>query len=512
MTGGIRRDMLVPMENSPSTSRILVLLALLPGCSCGKESGDADADADIDEVAPAHVADMPGDALSVATDWTTAVVCGMDFALAIDLETGDAGVPVALATPCSGVAVDGTRAAVVDRLGTLIVLDVGAGGAMTEVDRDENLAAVYEDVLLDAGTAYVAARSFGILRFDASGGTLSALPAWTEATDARAIIKDGNGFAVGDGEDGARLLDADGAVTDTVDLPDLTSGVEGPDGRVDVTLPYEGESIAVSDSWIVVGSGGFGYEWRARGGGEVMRNSLPFFHEGPVFDVAIDGAGGFVYAEGGSIRRMAIAEDGTLSRNASEYRADRAAMDGGWWVDLASRDGEALLLATDALFRTDLPAHVPAPDLDVDKQSMFALAAVGATSPASMTLRNYGDLELTIAIDSMSAGTMDAYFMDLAGLDVPDETGTLRLPPAGPGGAVQVDFTPTDDAPVEGVLTFVTNDLDEATMTFPVHGNPAELGAGDDAPDFMLTTLDGTTFRRSEHEGDVLLLMFFNST
>lgn len=528
MTCGIKANMLEAMK----TFALLMTALGSIGCGGGGGSdGDADTDSDSDsdtdtgtevcdadaepaddEIVPALVAPIPAAALAMATDWTTAVVCGADFAMAIDLASGDAGPSAAIPAPCTGVSVEGSRVAVVDAQGTLLVFDLGAGSALTEVDRDDNLAGIYEDVLLSGGTAYVAARSSGILRFDASGATLSVDTAWTGATDARAIARDGDGFAVADGTDGARLLDATGAVTDTLALTDITSPVEGPSGPEDVTLPWEGESISVSDAWIVVGSGAYGYSWREKGGGEVFTNGRPYFAEGPVFAVALEGPDRFLYAEGGSIRRMQIANDGALSRSASEYRAAPKSIDGGWWVGVAARDGEALLLATDALFRVDLGAHVPAPDVDLERLSLFAMAEVGATYPAPLTLRNYGDRGLSMVVDSIEPATLQASFLDLAGLDEPDENGCLLLPAGGSGGAVQVDFTPVDTAPVEGTLVLASNDVDEASLEIPVHANRAELDVGDVAPDFVLTSLDGRTYRLSEHAGEVVLLMFYNST
>jgi hypothetical protein len=76
---------------------------------------------------------------------------------------------------------------------------------------------------------------------------------------------------------------------------------------------------------------------------------------------------------------------------------------------------------------------------------------------------------------------------------------------------VQIDYV-VGTEPEEGVLTIVGNDPDEGTLAFPVHGNRAELAVGDVAPDFDLTTIDGTTYRLSDHAGEVVLLMFFNST
>ncbi len=530
------------MTTHPALWLCCLLSLYAAGCSCGGDDGDADADVDtdtdsdsdtdsdtgtgdcevvdpeFDEIDPQEIAAMPGDALAIGTDWTTAVVCGMDFVVAVDLASGDLGASVAIPAPCTGASVDGDRAAVVDRLGNLIAFEVGAAATLTEIGTDTNAAGVYEDVLVSSGTAYVAARALGILRFDVSGDAItSAGEAWTGATDARAIAPDGDGFAVGDGEDGAKLLGADGSVSASLDLGTLMFGVEEEGGRVDVTLPREGDTIAISGSFIVAGSAGYGYEWATRSGdtlGEMQANGRPNFHEGPVFDVAIHGDDEILYAEGQSIRRMRMSGNDTLTRLASEYRADRASLDGGWFVGVEAGEGEALLLATNALYRTDLPEHQCAPDLDVERQSIYALVPAGESGPGSMSLRNYGDAALEIRIDSITGDGMSAAFMDLAGLEGPtdEDPDLLRLMSGGSGGAIQIEFAAADNSPVAGLMTLATNDVDETSIAFDVNGNPDVLEVGEAAPDFALTSLDGTFYRRSDHLGDVVLLMFFNST
>jgi hypothetical protein len=488
-----------------------------PGDPCLGSPG-----ADLVTVAPL-LQGLPG-AIALGSDGTTAVVCGAGFVQAVDLAGGRAGQALVTDSPCRGASVDGARAAITTAAGDVILYAVGAEATLLEETRVAAGAEVRGlrfagDVLL------VAAGAEGVLRWDVAAGGLAALPAFGAATDARALADAGQGrLAVADGALGAALLDAaTGEEVARLVLPSYEQILIDPDaegGIRDVVLPFEADSIAASADLLFVGCGATGHVRATRDGdvlGEAVRSPTPFARppgvEGVVRGVALRGDE-LLFVDGGALVRLGLGADGALEWIARERRPGHGTLGGAFWAAVEVAGDEVLALSTDGLYRAELAPKGPAATVDLGRDSLFVQAA-GGDAPENVILQigNFGDAALAVRLGGVEpAAVLSASFLGLPGQPGPDpdDPSCLRVPPGPNVGAVDVVFTPADDAPVTGTLTLDTNDPDAPRRQVPVRANPDVLTPGDPAPDFGLVSLDGELVRLSDFAGDVVLLKFFN--
>lgn len=468
------------------------------------------------------VSDLHG-ARALASDGTTAIVCGDRFVLAVDLAVGRGGAPVALTDTCRGVAVDGDRAAVTTRDGDIVLLTLSAGPILTEEARVRPGGA-FPGALFDGDVLIVAAGAAGLLRFDVSGGGLDPLATWTVAGDARAIVPAGVGrLAVADGALGAALLDAEtGVEVGRIESPlyeQLFVDQDAPGGVRDVALPFEVSSIAAGPDLLVAGCGAYGTVRATRAGdelGEALRSPPPFGRppgvEGVVYDVALAGDD-LLYADGLALVRMGLSGGAGLSWIAREPRPGAGGLDGAYWVALDVRGDDVLALSTTALVRVHLEPSVPVPTIDLGRPSVSVHAPPGGSDTVLLQVGNLGPAELSVRIvetDPPDAFTASILSLPGAPGADPDDPSCLRVPAGASVGAIEVRFTATDESPVDGELVLSTADPDRPEVRVPVHGNPAALRPGDGAPAFALPSLDGDLVRLSDLAGDVVLLQFFN--
>ena len=84
----------------------------------------------------------------------------------------------------------------------------------------------------------------------------------------------------------------------------------------------------------------------------------------------------------------------------------------------------------------------------------------------------------------------------------------LTLEP-GASGVLELLVTASSSDMEVGSLTLTSNDPDEAAVSLTLVANRPGIGVGEAVEDIEVELLDGSTWRLSEHRGEVVLLAYF---
>ncbi len=126
----------------------------------------------------------------------------------------------------------------------------------------------------------------------------------------------------------------------------------------------------------------------------------------------------------------------------------------------------------------------------------FGVQQVGETQTQVVVVRNMGNQPLHVSGLSVSDAEMEI------------DAQTLDIDP-GQAEAVEISFTPSDDALFVGELEIASDDLDEPVTGLRVAGNLNFLGPGHPVPSFELFDLDGQLWSSTALTGQVTVLAYF---
>ena len=198
-----------------------------------------------------------------------------------------------------------------------------------------------------------------------------------------------------------------------------------------------------------------------------------------MYDVELHGDD-LLYADGGSVVLMRVAGDGTLSRLSAEARPRRDGQPGAFWLGVKTLDdGRALLLATDGLYAMELPAHTPAPAVDVARQNLVLRADAGKGTSELLQIRNHGDAELVVWIRRRSPRRAVGGVLRPRRSAEPrsGEPSCLRIPVGFAAGALEVRSRPGRCAR-NGEVRLRTNDPDDPRIAVTIRANPVAPRGG----------------------------------
>lgn len=142
----------------------------------------------------------------------------------------------------------------------------------------------------------------------------------------------------------------------------------------------------------------------------------------------------------------------------------------------------------------EVNALLKAPSIDPSIDSIL----IGSSNEALISIGNRGGGTL----DLLGAKSDDPRVTVLSSTDSVPSGGTSEL----------IVLFEDDGLPLETSICLASNDPDNPTLIFTVAEQSdiqSSVGYGEDAPDFALTDLDGTTYRLSEHLGFPVVLIYF---
>lgn len=409
-------------------------------------------------------------------------VCGDGYVQLYDLQTETAGPVHALSGPCRGVAKAGHQRVVVATDAELSLLSI-EGDALS-VLATSTLSGSVGGVAADAEHAWVAAGAAGVLAFDLAGDALSSTGTWPVA-DARDVGATDAGVVVAAGAAGLALYDPSGSSqgTATTDTPAL--------------------AVRTSDRRAAVLRGAYGWDLFDVGGGLTRLASVDT--GGVVMDAAVSDAE-VLTAEGYALIRHDAIDDEVVTTSV-QPRVGAGALDAPWIRAVARSNTGAVVVDDESIAPLSIDTMAKGPRLEVDVPSVSLWSQDGEATEGLYVIRNAGDAALHLR--SVSADGPVTADVDDTNLDESEECPEQLVVPPGGNVPISLQYTPTG-GPFTSTLTIETDDPDALVLEIPIDGDRASPASGDKVPDFVVPTLDGGTFRLSEHLGKVVFIKLFN--
>lgn len=150
-------------------------------------------------------------------------------------------------------------------------------------------------------------------------------------------------------------------------------------------------------------------------------------------------------------------------------------------------------------FRTYTFSNQNEPDIHI-KPNVFDFGYQGSQVPVSKDFQIYNLGETNLLLSSIS-------------INEPQFTISSYPPQISPGSfeIATITYTPSSPGGTSQLLTFHSNDPDEAAKQISVFGGQSGLAPGSQAPSFSLPDLHGNTHTLNQYQGKTVLLAFFAS-
>lgn len=338
-----------------------------------------------------------------------------------------------------------------------------------------------EAATLDGDRVLVAAGPEGLRRLALDTDQLVEQGSFVDAdSDARALAVDGDLLVVAEGRQGLRTYDVapdDPVLRGAAGLGAVALAValDGPRAHV-ATL----EAVAVVDV--------------ADGDQPELLAQVPT--PGAALDLVPRGDL-LVLADWDEVRGISVADPTLPQLRLGEWAPGSSPLDRARAVAVS---GEHVVVSGwRGLHVYELDAEPLAPELEVESLRVdFRTVAPGESDDHVVILRNTGSAPLTLCgIEST-----------LPGLSIETLSGVIE---AGSTLPVEIEFTATDDAPVQGELRIHSNDPDEPLWVIPLTANTPRVDVGDAAIGFHYVDTEGRAWSSEGLAGQVWLLAYFAS-
>lgn len=337
-----------------------------------------------------------------------------------------------------------------------------------------------EGVVLDGDRVFVAGHGAGVIELRLEGSALTEVARNVDASsDAWQPILLGETLAVTEGATGVRTYD-------TANALELLG-----------TLPLEGSSrdlVLEGDIGYVAASSHIAAVSFADPAQPMLLGSAPT--TGTALGLSRMGAGRVVVAEWDELRAYDFSNAAAPTRLFSELVPTDDVFSRVLAVDSATDGSSVYAGEWRGVHRFDATAAAASPDITVSPQSL-QLGNIGPDHPGSAVaiVRNEGTARLTVN-------------------DVTSRPGVTANPDCfalEPGEEIAVEVTVEHDSAeeVRTRLEFCSDDPDEPHHSVSMTANTPGISVGDEAPEFSLLALDGSTVSSQDLRGSVVVLAYF---
>lgn len=412
---------------------------------------------------------------------TRVVVCGDGFVTRVDPMELVLGPEVALSGPCSAMAaIDEGHVAIVS--GSTVSVRSTGSDTLPETS-SAPLSAVGQGVASDGQRVFVALGSAGIAAFETADGSLLPGPTWP-SPDARDVAWADGGLLVAEGATGVRLLSDDGTTAASIATASPAEGIRAAGARAAILR------------------GGFGWDLL-----DVSADAIDLVASLETSGVVLDAAvldDGVITAEAHALVRF-DAEGEIVS---SESRPGARDLQAGWLRGAAIVGEHGVVTDDDGVWPLVLGAPMARPRVELDIAAVAMWTAGEEPAEALLIVRNAGDAPMLLR--GIEADAPLQAMADADGLETAPGCPEQLVVPAGASVPVELSLQHPSGEPWSGTLRLRTDDPDATLVEVPVDGNRPAPSLASLVEDFSLPTLDGGTFRLSDHRGKLVFLKLFN--